>query len=73
MRMLVLGAGLQGSACAWDLLRNPAAKKEAWEDLQQVMAELGLSRPGRAPERACRSGPPVRAAGISWRRLRSFR
>ena len=24
MRMLVLGAGLQGSACAYDLLQNPA-------------------------------------------------
>lgn len=24
------------------LLRNPPAKKEAWEDLQQVMAKLGL-------------------------------
>ena len=23
MRMLVLGAGLQGSACAYDLLQNP--------------------------------------------------
>lgn len=24
MRMLVLGAGLQGAACAYDLLQNPA-------------------------------------------------
>ena len=27
MRMLVLGAGLQGSACAFDLLRNPDVTK----------------------------------------------
>jgi DNA polymerase len=25
------------------LLRNPAAKADAWKDLQQVMARLGLS------------------------------
>lgn len=31
------------------LLRNPQEKRSAWEDLQMVMAELGLSRPpGRA-------------------------
>ena len=27
MRMLVLGAGLQGSACAYDLLQNPEVKQ----------------------------------------------
>src|SRR5260221_11709861 len=27
MRMLVLGAGLQGSACAYDLLQNPDVKQ----------------------------------------------
>ena len=27
------------------LLRNPAAKREVWDDLQAVMAELGLSPP----------------------------
>ena len=27
MRMLVLGAGLQGSACAFDLLNNPAVER----------------------------------------------
>lgn len=30
------------------LLRNPAAKRDAWADLQAVMAELGLERPKRA-------------------------
>lgn len=28
------------------LLRNPADKRKAWADLQMVMAELGLKRPG---------------------------
>ena len=27
MKMLVLGAGLQGSACAFDLLQNPAVQE----------------------------------------------
>jgi DNA polymerase len=29
------------------LLRNPAAKKDAWEDLQLLMREMGLALPGR--------------------------
>ncbi len=29
------------------LLRNPAAKKDAWEDLQLLMKEMGLAIPGR--------------------------
>jgi DNA polymerase len=29
------------------LLRTPAAKKDVWEDIKQVMARLGLERPGR--------------------------
>lgn len=28
------------------LLRVPAAKRDVWEDVQQVMARLGLKRPG---------------------------
>ncbi len=28
------------------LLRNPAAKRETWQDIQIAMAELGLTRPG---------------------------
>lgn len=34
MRMLVLGAGLQGSACAFDLLRNPEVTKVLLADLK---------------------------------------
>ncbi len=30
------------------LLRNPAAKKDAWEDLQMLMKAMGLPIPGRA-------------------------
>jgi lysine 6-dehydrogenase len=33
MRMLVLGAGLQGSACAFDLLQNPAVQEVRLADL----------------------------------------
>ena len=34
MRMLVLGAGLQGSACAFDLLQNPAVREVRLADLR---------------------------------------
>ncbi|HEX5581294.1 MAG TPA: saccharopine dehydrogenase C-terminal domain-containing protein [Gemmatimonadaceae bacterium] len=34
MRMLVLGAGAQGSACAYDLLQNPEVKEVRLADLQ---------------------------------------
>lgn len=34
MRMLVLGAGLQGSACAFDLLRNPEVTKVLLADMK---------------------------------------
>jgi lysine 6-dehydrogenase len=34
MRMLVLGAGLQGSACAYDLLQNPAVEHVTIADLR---------------------------------------
>ena len=33
MRMLVLGAGLQGSACAYDLLQNPEVTQVRLADL----------------------------------------
>jgi len=32
------------------LLRDPRQKKEAWRDLQMVMAELGLKAPGKSVE-----------------------
>jgi DNA polymerase len=31
------------------LLRNPASKREAWEDLKKIAAALGLSIPSGAP------------------------
>lgn len=34
MKMLVLGAGLQGSACAYDLLQNPAVTRVTLADLR---------------------------------------
>ncbi len=39
MRMLVLGAGLQGSACAYDLLQHSAVERVTLADL----------KPGRLP------------------------
>ena len=33
MRMLVLGAGLQGAACAWDLLRSRGVTRVTIADL----------------------------------------
>ena len=33
MRMLVLGAGLQGSACAYDLLQNPDVQEVRLADI----------------------------------------
>src|SRR4029453_414103 len=39
MKMMVLGAGLQGAACAYDLLQNPAVS-------QVTLADL---RPGQLP------------------------
>jgi lysine 6-dehydrogenase len=40
MKMMVLGAGLQGCACAYDLLQNPAVS-------QVTLADL---RPGQLPQ-----------------------
>ena len=34
MRMLVFGAGLQGSACAYDLLQNPAITEVRLADIR---------------------------------------
>ena len=34
MRMLVLGAGLQGSACAFDLLQNPSVERVVVGDVK---------------------------------------
>ena len=34
MRMLVLGAGLQGTACAFDLLNNPAVERVVLADVK---------------------------------------
>ena len=51
MRMLVLGAGLQGSACAFDLLQNP--------DVTEVrLADLGGLGVTHDPEGAVSCGHP---------------
>ena len=43
MRMLVLGAGLQGSACAYDLLQNPDVKEVRLADLHTDHLEQFLA------------------------------
>ena len=51
MKMLVLGAGLQGSACAYDLLQNPDVTEVRLADLH---AESSAAFPravlGQAPD-----------------------
>jgi lysine 6-dehydrogenase len=44
MRMLVLGAGLQGSACAYDLLQNPAISEVRLADRDTTSFPAFLSR-----------------------------
>jgi lysine 6-dehydrogenase len=53
MRMLVLGAGLQGSACAYDLLRQPSVDRVTLADLQ----------PGRAAPFVKQTGGGSRGKG----------
>jgi lysine 6-dehydrogenase len=48
MRMLVFGAGLQGSACAFDLLQQPAVEHVTVADLKPERA-LGLLQPHVGP------------------------
>jgi lysine 6-dehydrogenase len=44
MRMLVLGAGLQGSACAYDLLGNPAVQRVILADIDLASLPHFLDR-----------------------------
>src|SRR2546427_150541 len=44
MRMLVLGAGLQGSACAYDLLQRPDVKRVTLADLHPRRAPAFLKK-----------------------------
>ena len=44
MRMLVLGAGLQGSACAYDLLQRPDVKRVTLADLHPRRAAAFLKK-----------------------------
>ncbi len=49
MRMLVLGAGLQGSACAYDLLQNPAITEVRLADRDSAPLPAFLSSYARDP------------------------
>src|SRR5213595_766779 len=44
MRMLVLGAGLQGSACAYDLLQRPQVERVTLADLHPTRAAAFLKK-----------------------------
>ena len=46
MRMLVLGAGLQGSACAYDLLQQPGVEQVTVADLKPDRVSRLLKSPG---------------------------
>jgi len=44
MRMLVLGAGLQGSACAYDLLQRPEVERVTLADSNERRAREAAAR-----------------------------
>ena len=48
MKLLVLGAGLQGCACAYDLLQNPAVTQVTLADLEPDKLPKFLRATGRA-------------------------
>jgi len=64
MRMLVLGAGLQGSACAYDLLQRPEVERVTLADLQprRVAAFLKKKKDKRlvTARLDAKSGPRLR-------------
>ena len=62
MRMLVLGAGLQGSACAFDLLRNPDVERVALADLR-----VGHPAPFLQPDAATGSPRPSSTCATTTR------
>jgi lysine 6-dehydrogenase len=66
MKMLVLGAGLQGCACAYDLLQNPAVDQVTLADLRPGKFPKFLAGDWRERLRTVRldvsDGPAVRAA-----------
>jgi lysine 6-dehydrogenase len=67
MRMLVLGAGLQGSACAYDLLQNDAVREVVLADLRvdalpHFLARYHQDRRLRVIRVDARSQEDVRAA-----------
>ena len=49
MRFLVIGAGKQGSACAFDLLRQPAAGPDEGEDPCLISRDGDAFMNGRLP------------------------
>src|SRR5438094_2691172 len=68
MRMLVLGAGLQGSACAYDLLRQPAVERVTIADLEPEripgFLEPHVGKRLARRKRGCEDGPALRAAMV---------
>jgi lysine 6-dehydrogenase len=67
MHMTVFGAGLQGSACAYDLLQNPAVERvtiadQRTDDLPAFLAAYGKDARLRRITLDARDGAAVRAA-----------
>jgi lysine 6-dehydrogenase len=65
MRMLVLGAGLQGSACAFDLLGNPAVERVILADLEPGELAPFLARYRDDPRLTVRRADARDRAGIA--------
>ena len=60
MKMLVLGAGLQGCACAYDLLQNPAVSQVTLADLRPDNLPPFLQRAtGAGGSGRCGSTSPI--------------
>src|SRR5438105_426455 len=71
MRMLVLGAGLQGSACAYDLLQQPVVERVTVADpepplnYQIVYSLAGALDYYTTPSWVLRDGRPARVEALS--------
>ncbi len=62
MRMLVLGAGLQGSACAYDLLRQPNVDRVTLADLKPGRVAPFVKQAGGGKGRGGGGGGPASAS-----------
>ena len=73
MRMLVLGAGLQGSACAYDLLRQPNVDRVTLADLQPGRAASFVKRAGGGRGRGAGTGKRLALARLDVKDAKRLR